>query len=658
MPSALLFFHKGLTADAVDWFMEPGHIPYFLPDGTARGQSFYWCMTDGRLDLTYGLKKVTVTDMEATCFDLYKMGPYIWNFTTTRLYNIYVGGSPPHGVTEYGNFLAAPYARQFKTARYKKFCIHKRNYNNLYSHLMVDGDGNAFFAAVDNPSGAPSGSAGAAGSPNGVYKLYYSFLITYPNGMVYETGLSPASGDVTVTNQQINWTGIGTCPSQRWSSTYGIDPTIHRKLYRGPGTGGTLADIYYVATIANNSSTTYTDNNSDATLIANGVCRVKDFIPMHGAKGTNYAHIFEFHNGRLYEADAQYPWRMNYSEPAYGDTAAANENILPIARKATNWNDIRPAGLPGENRITALVSWGSTLYIGTQSGWIKKSGESPSTWVLRKTNAIHGPISQNGIAISSSPFGIIYFTKGPMGEIRLALFDGDSSRIIGSPKYDKIFDYLLKGNDELYLSLRISGNLLYIERTGLVIDLSRWPDLRMWNTQLHSMCRILVPEQNYGAPADIDYAYVCNGQSLFKKQYAFCDGTEDRWVYAGQIHYPFSTPLFFGDLQSINKVKVLKELIVRMDLPKNSTAPRFVTYGGIQVSLDNEGTWMQWGQDGTRYYPITSDGITVIKFPPGTKCRTMRLYVAFGPNSLSNEYITVPPRIYFPWEIKYDVLED
>jgi hypothetical protein len=67
---------------------------------------------------------------------------------------------------------------------------------------------------------------------------------------------------------------------------------------------------------------------------------------------------------------------------------------------------------------------------------------------------------------------------------------------------------------------------------------------------------------------------------------------------------------------------------------------------------------MPWGQDGTRYYPITSDGITVIKFPPGTKCRTMRLYVAFGPNSLSNEYITVPPRIYFPWEIKYDVLED
>ena len=74
-------------------------------------------------------------------------------------------------------------------------------------------------------------------------------------GRVYETGPSPA-GSVTVSDEKVSWTDIGI-------STYET-ATVWRKLYRY---NTTLADTYYVGTIKDNTTTTYTDNVSDVTLL-------------------------------------------------------------------------------------------------------------------------------------------------------------------------------------------------------------------------------------------------------------------------------------------------------------------------------------------------------------------------------------------------------
>jgi len=63
---------------------------------------------------------------------------------------------------------------------------------------MVDNAGNVYYSVIQAPAPACSGSGSGSGSLSGVYKLYVSYLITYPNGMKYETGLSAASADVTL----------------------------------------------------------------------------------------------------------------------------------------------------------------------------------------------------------------------------------------------------------------------------------------------------------------------------------------------------------------------------------------------------------------------------------------------------------------------------
>lgn len=105
-------------------------------------------------------------------------------------------------------------------------------------------------AGVTVPA-APTGTEGAAGALGaGTYKLYY----TYVNDQGHEGNPNVTAGSVTIAgSKKISWADI----------TAGPTGTSSRRLYRS--TVGATTGLF-LATIADNSTTTYTDNTVDASL--------------------------------------------------------------------------------------------------------------------------------------------------------------------------------------------------------------------------------------------------------------------------------------------------------------------------------------------------------------------------------------------------------
>ena len=653
-----LYCHKGIGCEASEELLAPGFLPYYTDDRTANKTSQNWfCEQDGILELRQKLGNAQSTALTSWIYGIWSFSTCVWAFSGGHLYyRLLASGTFSDKETmTYGEYLTAGY--------YKKFLFLKCPSTSARNHLMVDNAGNVYYSVIQAPAPACSGSGSGSGSLSGVYKLYVSYLITYPNGMKYETGLSAASADVTLSSHaSLNWTNIptattsGTWTTALLNSSTATVPTVHRKLYRGPGTGGTLSDIYYVATIADNSTTTYTDTATDATLIANGVCDVKNFRPM------GYGHIFAFHYGRYYEADYQYPWRLNYSEAAYGHTGADNETIIPIATKATNWNDIRPVAMGSLESITALVSWGTTLYIGYSRGWIKKAGEDPTTWSMKKTSATIGPEHPEWVCLMEKPFGIVFISRDDAGYPGLYVFDGDNAVRVGSPQIDGIMRDLSLTDQT---RLRRAGSMLLISGVGtgysLMLDLSRYPEIRVANFQGYD-------DTTYGEFSCVEavkpHAAKENSGKIF--------GTASGYVLADPGIFTSSTEeqstgmtLYFprrngGEQRLANMTKVLKKLRYNIFPGKYSAGGGSYPYSEarIAVYLDGDTTTVKWGQSGIAYWSVTTEGKGEIPFPPNTRCKTYRIVVTFVSDPGESVGYTYMPKVYMPWDVLFDIVED
>jgi hypothetical protein len=103
-------------------------------------------------------------------------------------------------------------------------------------------------AGVPAP-GAASAAAGAAGSPNGSYRMQ----VTFVNAAGETTG--GVEFTLSVTSQQISWSNVPLGPTG----------TTSRKLYR-TAAGGAAGTEKLVTTLADNTTTTYTDNVADGSL--------------------------------------------------------------------------------------------------------------------------------------------------------------------------------------------------------------------------------------------------------------------------------------------------------------------------------------------------------------------------------------------------------
>ena len=521
-------------------------------------------------------------------------------------------------LSQFGNYGTTNGIYSF--SEYKNL-LHMTNGTNRF---FLDEDGNLFNAYVANPVSAPTLTAAAGAGKAGVYKGYVSYLITWPGGQTYETGLSTGSADVTTSggNLQINWTSIPLCPYLFESGQEA--PTITRKLYIGPGTGGQLGAIYYLAAVADNTTTTYTDNISDATAIANGVCEVIDYTtPPADPK------YIVYHYSRLYMLPTANPHRLWYSEAPTGATASANENAIPLAFKSTNWDDLRSAGYGGKVDPQGLVSWGPNLYIPLKHTWIVKTGNYPGTWAYKKTNADIGISAPHTIAVCSRLRGILGLSTQMGGIPGLALFDGQDSTIITGPEFNYIFQddlnqsYISKcrgaWDGRYYYLLYPNGSQTDVNKIA-AFDLTRFPDIRlaMWE-DLAPRC---IDVYNQGSEIYI-------GGSDGKVRYN--SGAET-------INIDIKTHDLTGEKAASTVFKKFKYLRYAIDSDDDD----------VKLEMIIDGTTMTWA-DAVAYQTISgsSDAIQSIELPQNFEGYKYSLNIS------GTGYSTFV--LYSPWEIEYEV---
>ncbi len=201
------------------------------------------------------------------------------------------------------------------------------------------------------PSMTASFFTGAAGSLSGAYQ----YKVTYVNTAAAEGNPSDASATFTVTNERISLTCLPIAP-QSWGVS-------SRRIYRTVTSGSTF---FRVATISDNTTTTYLDTTADAAL---GTAAPSD-------KGVppKYSSII-YHQGRLFCNDPENPSFVNYSdinEPytfgslnfqVFGDTSTdtfkgfgIQDNHLIVFCRKNTWVWYMPSTDPSEWRVIRAKS--------------------------------------------------------------------------------------------------------------------------------------------------------------------------------------------------------------------------------------------------------------------------------------------------------------
>jgi len=383
--------------------------------------------------------------------------------------------------------------------------------------------------AIPNPTQAPIGTVGASGNPSDTYTLYYSFYVQFPNGRTYETGLSPA-GTVTVSSQKIEWSNIGI-------STYaGTGVTIHRKLYRS---SDTLIDIYYVATIANNTATTYSDNSSDDTIEANSIETTYGMTPTPEGMVD-----IEYYLGRVFgiKGSCVYP-----SEP-----------YLPFTFDLANELQVSPQGID----LVAVISWGDQLYLASAEKWYRLQGSTSATWSIRNTFAESGV--RNRRSVCATRYGII-----SQWHDGIYIFDGSVTKCITK---DHILSSVFTGMTSpknAYSSFDGQLYKFFYPSSGttvnkcLVIDMTDYPAMKFYNEDF------LATAMEFHFPTGI-YYYAKDG-------YHYKEGTSET----------IATSLQTGDrvAKDISKQKTLEYLYYDINTNSKDVLVTFYCDGVAQTPV-------------------------------------------------------------------------
>ena len=300
---------------------------------------------------------------------------------------------------------------------------------------------------IPNPETAPAGAIGTGVGPSDTYSLYYSFYIKFPNGRTYETGLSPA-GSVTVSNQGIAWSKIGV------SLYSGTGVTIHRKLYR---TSASIIDIYYVTTIADNTTTTYNDVLDDTALEANAIETTYGMTPIPtGMVDIAYylGRVFGIKGSFLYPSEPYLPFTFDYS----------------------NELQVTPEGID----LVVVVAWGDQLYLASAEKWYRLQGSTSATWSIRNTFAETGVINRR--TVIATRYGIIaQWYDG------IYIFDGSLTKSITKDNIPKSVFTGMTSPKNAYASFDGRLYKFYYPSTGttidkcLVFDLMDYPTIKFYN---------------------------------------------------------------------------------------------------------------------------------------------------------------------------------
>lgn len=243
--------------------------------------------------------------------------------------------------------------------------------------FFVDGEDRKAFIdeksydwGVPNPAYPPTLTVGAAGNPDGTYYCYVTFYITFPNDKVVETGPSPV-GSVTVSSEKIEWSHIPICEYQ------GGGLVIHRRLYRT--VSGTA---YLVTTLEDNTTTTYSDDTTDAALqLLSTLATTGYSTPPDGLVDIDVylERVFGIKDNKIYWSEAYAPFCFLTTS----DIVVTKE----------------------EEDLVGVINWGDQLWVVSKEKWRRLQGNDPDEWSIKRTFTETGIINRH--TIKKSKYGIM-----------------------------------------------------------------------------------------------------------------------------------------------------------------------------------------------------------------------------------------------------------
>lgn len=206
-------------------------------------------------------------------------------------------------------------------------------------------------------------AVGAGGNPNGTY----TYKATFFDANRVESPASAATASVSPANQQVDISAIGT----------GDSKTVGRFIYRK---GGTLTFYYRIGEIADNATTTFTDNVLDSTALADGILLAGE------AQGDPV-------DTRITDVAAlvKYP-ALFYDRVFWADQDSGHQNRIiwsklshPFSYPAVNFfdvGDLKP--------VTRLIPFLDDLIIFKADSVWRLSGSDEESFVLTRTPATVG----------------------------------------------------------------------------------------------------------------------------------------------------------------------------------------------------------------------------------------------------------------------------
>lgn len=215
------------------------------------------------------------------------------------------------------------------------------------------------------PQSAPTSVAGGAGSLTGEYQWKYTFAIMEGDVVISESDFSDPSTALALTADEGSLSGITT------SSDPGVNA---RRLYRTASSGG---EFFLVATIFDNTTTTYTDTATDESL---ALFPAEESIgePYGTIAGTRLVYIATWKD-RLWAISDLYPDRVYFcgNRVQYGWNAdyflvagAEGEDFVGVTGLAPRRNELVVGKRRSLHKIAgdAVSDFGCTQIITDQGG--------------------------------------------------------------------------------------------------------------------------------------------------------------------------------------------------------------------------------------------------------------------------------------------------
>ena len=227
---------------------------------------------------------------------------------------------------------------------------------------------------IDGPGASvPTLASGGAGVLSGEYRYRVTFAIRNGTTVLTESPYGDLAGPITVSDEQVDLSNIPT------SMTTGVNA---RNIYRTTNGG---ADLFLLATIADNTTTTYADNTSDYDLA---------LLPLGYTLG-NAPGVDSSDRLRLVVSWKDRIWGSPAGSP---DSVYYTENRIIYAWGAQQFVTVQPVGqdLVG---VTGFAPRRDDLLVGKRRAVWMVRGFPPDTIQLIQVFEGPGPLSQDAFKV-------------------------------------------------------------------------------------------------------------------------------------------------------------------------------------------------------------------------------------------------------------------